>query len=139
MVDLNERHKPEVNDMIKDTIENPHKYVMKPQKEGGGNNLFGDEMKNVLVSNNNIEQYLLMKMIDSPVLKTLMLRRGKLEYVETMTELGVFSMVICDQQSGELLTNVVDGLLPRTKQAISNEGGVNAGFAVVDTLILVDE
>jgi hypothetical protein len=30
MVDLNERHKPEVNDMIKDAIENPHKYVMKP-------------------------------------------------------------------------------------------------------------
>lgn len=69
---------------------------MKPQKEGGGNNLFGDEMKNVLVNNINIEQYLLMKMIDTPVLKTLMLRRGKLEYVETMTELGVFSMVICN-------------------------------------------
>jgi len=37
-----------------------------------------------------------MKKIDSPVLKTLMLRRGKLEYVEAMTELGVFSMEICD-------------------------------------------
>jgi glutathione synthase len=41
--------------MIEDAISNPHKYVMKPQKEGGGNNLFGDEMKNVLVNNSDIE------------------------------------------------------------------------------------
>ena len=35
--------------------------------------------------------------------------------------------------------NHVDGLLPRTKQADCNEGGINAGFAVMDTLLVVDE
>lgn len=42
MFDLNERNKPHVEHAIKDAIEKPHMYVLKPQKEGGGNNIFGD-------------------------------------------------------------------------------------------------
>ena len=29
-------------------IENPKDYVVKPQKEGGGNNFFDDDAKNLL-------------------------------------------------------------------------------------------
>ena len=32
----------EVNGVVDDAIENPHNYVLKPQKEGGGNNFFDD-------------------------------------------------------------------------------------------------
>ena len=127
--------------MIEDAISNPHDYVLKPNKEGGGNNIFGDKVKDLLLQNQTTpldEPYLLMKLIKTPILKTLMLRKGKLTYTSSKTELGIFSLVIANSLTGEIYLNHVDGLLPRTKQADSNEGGVNAGFAVVDHPIVVD-
>ena len=79
-----------------------------------------------------------MDMIDAPLLKTLMLRRGELKMVNSITEIGIFSFVIANSETGEIVLNNVDGLLPRTKQADCNEGGINAGFAVMDHLIIVD-
>lgn len=29
---------------VRDAIQNPSRYVLKPQREGGGNNFFGQEM-----------------------------------------------------------------------------------------------
>ncbi len=79
-----------------------------------------------------------MEKIDTPILQTYMVRKGKISYTPSITELGVFSFLISNSQTGEILLNVVDGLLPRTKQADCDEGGVNAGFAVIDHLLLVD-
>lgn len=139
MVDLKEREDPLVDKTIKDAIENPHKYVLKPQKEGGGNNYFGEDMKQILIKDEGLDQFLLMEIIDAPILKTYMLRKGNLAYVDSITELGVFSMVIANSKTGEIIFNEVDGLLPRTKQADCNEGGVNAGFAVIDTMLPIDD
>ena len=95
-------------------------------------------MKEILIQKINLEQYLLMEMIFTPILKTYMLRRGELKYIDSVTELGVFSLVIANSQTGKIHLNVVDGLLPRTKQADCDEGGVSAGFAVIDHILLVD-
>jgi hypothetical protein len=51
-------------------------------------------MKNILEKGENIEQYLLMEMIDTPILKTWMLRKGELKFVNSITELGIFSLCI---------------------------------------------
>jgi len=79
-----------------------------------------------------------MEKIDAPVLQTYMIRKGKLTYTPSITELGIFSFLISNSQTGEIILNQVDGLLPRTKQADCNEGGVNAGFAVIDHILLTD-
>jgi glutathione synthase len=79
-----------------------------------------------------------MEKIDAPILKTYMIRKGKISFTPSITELGIFSLVISNSATGEIMLNEVDGLLPRTKQADCDEGGVNAGFAVIDHLILVD-
>jgi hypothetical protein len=79
-----------------------------------------------------------MDMIKAPVLKTLMLRKNELKFINSITEIGVFSLFIGDSKTGQIYLNEVDGLLPRTKQADCDEGGVNAGFAVVDNLLIVD-
>ena len=60
---------------IKNAIANPQNYVLKPQKEGGGNNFFGQELQQILIKGDKIDQYLLMDMISAPILKTLMLRK----------------------------------------------------------------
>lgn len=95
-------------------------------------------MKQILEKGEGLEQFLLMDMIDAPVLKTWMLRKGELKRVNSITEIGIFSFVIANVETGEIALNQVDGLLPRTKQADCDEGGINAGFAVMDHLIIVD-
>lgn len=95
-------------------------------------------MKEILQKGEGLDQFLLMDMINAPVMQTLMLRRGELKLVKSITEIGVFSFVIANSATGEVVLNKVDGLLPRTKQADCNEGGINAGYAVMDHLIIVD-
>ena len=36
--------------VVKAAIQNPHRYVIKPQMEGGGNNIYGDNIKNMLTN-----------------------------------------------------------------------------------------
>jgi hypothetical protein len=35
---------PETAQIISDAISHPERYVLKPQREGGGNNLYGEEL-----------------------------------------------------------------------------------------------
>lgn len=67
-----------------------------------------------------------------------MLRQGKLIESETLSELGIFSSVFINSAKHEVLENVTIGRLLRTKGKDSNEGGVNAGFAVIDSPMIVD-
>lgn len=39
---------PETQAIVAKAIANPHDYVVKPQKEGGGNNLYDEEAKSLL-------------------------------------------------------------------------------------------
>jgi Eukaryotic glutathione synthase, ATP binding domain len=96
-------------------------------------------MREILQKKENIERFLLMEKIDAPVLQTYMIRKGKISYTPSITELGIFSFLISNAITGEIILNEVDGLLPRTKQADCEEGGVNAGFAVIDHLMLIDD
>jgi hypothetical protein len=34
-----------VNEVVERAILNPHEFVLKPQKEGGGNNFFDEELR----------------------------------------------------------------------------------------------
>ena len=38
----------EVQQIVANAINNPHSYVVKPQKEGGGNNFYDEEAKLLL-------------------------------------------------------------------------------------------
>ena len=45
MVDLNDFENSETQAMVAAALENPKKFVLKPMKEGGGNNIFGEELR----------------------------------------------------------------------------------------------
>lgn len=40
----------EVRAVVEKAIANPNRFVIKPQMEGGGNNFYGDKVKNMLLS-----------------------------------------------------------------------------------------
>ncbi len=39
----------EVQEVVEKAIQDPNGFVIKPQKEGGGNNFYGDSVKDMLI------------------------------------------------------------------------------------------
>ena len=130
-------------DAVRLGLGNPGGYVLKPQREGGGNNLYGDELTAALRTYDpdaspgepgDLSAYILMQRIFPPANRTLCLRRGELAELDTLSELGVYGGYL---RVGEtVVLNEVGGHLLRTKAATSDEGGVAAGYAVLDSPLL---
>ncbi|GAB5586862.1 Glutathione synthetase [Umbelopsis nana] len=118
-------------------LANPGKYVMKPQREGGGNNLYGNDIVTELkrLEGKRLDAYILMDLIRSPPLKNIMVREGLLIQGDVISELGIYGTYLHDGKK-EIL-NEPAGHLLRTKGHGTNEGGVAAGFAVIDSPLLL--
>ena len=141
-----------VKEIVQKVIENPKDYVVKPQKEGGGNNFYDAEAADLLkkfVSLKDtspdeyeaLKQFMIMERINPPMIKAWMLRDGQILEIDSLSELGCYSfiMIDTDNQDEKLMHNENFGTLMRTKGSHSNEGGVNAGYAVIDSPILYIE
>ena len=64
MDDLEEASTSQV---LQDAAEHPDRYVLKPQREGGGNNLYGPQLKERLENKEGLSAYILMQRIRPPV------------------------------------------------------------------------
>jgi hypothetical protein len=113
----------------------PDAYVLKPQREGGGNNLYGEEMVARLRDRAGLGAFILMQRIRPPLNRALFMRAGVASPADALGELGVYSVHMSVR--GTTTHNRAVGHLLRTKTADSNEGGVAAGFAVLDSPLLV--
>lgn len=116
------------------------RFVLKPQREGGGNNIYRKAIPPFLekLPKTHWPAYILMEMIEPPPLKNAILRNGELHRGGVICELGVYGVCLWSQKSGEMLNNREAGYLLRTKGDQSEEGGVAAGFGAVDSCCLVD-
>ncbi|TNV79883.1 hypothetical protein FGO68_gene7423 [Halteria grandinella] len=140
---------PEVQQVVQKAITNPKGYVIKPQKEGGGNNFYGFAVKEMLEkahsspeSLENLKQYLIMERIYPPEIPAHMVREGRLlSSSATLQEMGIYSSLFINVSEGAIPINEhgIFGCLVRTKTADSDEGGVVAGFSVVDQPFLTHE
>ena len=79
--------------------------------------------------------YILMELIRPPKLQNYLLRRGQVHQSEVLCELGIYGIWLSDGSVVHL--NESGGHLLRTKTSNSHEGGVAAGFAVLDSPYLV--
>jgi len=134
------------------------RLVLKPQREGGGNNIYKGDIPAFLegLSVEERSSWIAMALIVPPAGVGSFLVRpvsgvggagnedegpAKLVRVETISELGIFGWALFGRDEG---TGVVRkergdvGWLMRTKGVESNEGGVAAGFSVLDSVVLVD-
>jgi len=134
-------HNDEGNRAYQDAMNNPSRYVVKPQREGGGNNIYGDDIIPFLEKikdSNERNAYILMEKITTPITKNYMVRPGydKPQFVNVVSELGIFGYIIGD--SKKIITNKYVGHMLRTKLSHVNEGGVAAGLGALDSVFLVD-
>ncbi|OCK84802.1 glutathione synthetase large chain [Lepidopterella palustris CBS 459.81] len=127
------------------TPELAQRYVLKPQREGGGNNVYRKTIPEFLktLPESHWPAHILMEMIEPPALKNAILRNGEVQKGGVIGELGVYGVCLWKNGSGldnegKVLENWEAGYLLRTKGDQSEEGGVAAGFGAVDSCCLVD-
>lgn len=119
--------------------------VLKPQREGGGNNIYKGDIPAFLdaLPLKEREAWIAMELIVPP--------RGTSNYLvragggpesavrtEVVSELGIFGWALFGGAAAGKVKEKEIGWLVRTKGKDSNEGGVAAGFSVLDSLVLID-
>uniref|UniRef100_A0A914ICM3 Glutathione synthetase n=1 Tax=Globodera rostochiensis TaxID=31243 RepID=A0A914ICM3_GLORO len=134
--------------IIQDAIQNPDKYVLKPNREGGGNNIWGEKVKEKLLTFTPEEQnaHILMERLNPMVVKNYMVRprkvikekkeTEKIDYAQMTTELSIIGYLFGNAHDLSVQKNVQKGHFLRTKMATENEGGVSFGTGAWDTPFL---
>lgn len=128
----------EVDAIVKQAIANPSNFVLKPQREGGGNNLYGAELKQALETMSPAERaaYVLMDIIRPPAKLATLVRDGEAVSGACVCELGIYGTILTDG-SGKVVHEACVGHLLRQKSLGVDEGGVAAGFACLSSPALV--
>ncbi|KAL3241226.1 glutathione synthase [Nakaseomyces bracarensis] len=118
-------------------MNNPEKYVLKPQREGGGNNIYKEDIPSYLKSLDESEwnAYILMEIIEpEPYTKNIIFRGDDFFRESIISELGIYGTILFDEEKTYFNRN--SGWLLRSKFTTSNEGGVAAGFGCLDSVVL---
>jgi glutathione synthase len=121
-------------------LANPHSYVLKPQREGGGNNLYDDALVEALTTMTHTERgaYILMDKILPPSSPGSLVRGGTIVYnADCVCELGVFGVTLREYGTDRILMNEAVGHILRAKSVLTDEGGVAAGYAFLSSPKLV--
>lgn len=135
---LSETDSQDVSKIISLAISHPHRYVMKPQREGGGNLLANGEMVQALKTMSPEERadYILMERIEPEAHNTVLLRDSHFITTPCIAELGVFCTILANDKQEELI-NSNGGWLLRSKPENVEDGGVAAGRAYLDCPFLI--
>ncbi|CAP96676.1 hypothetical protein E8E15_002096 [Penicillium rubens] len=131
-----------VNSKGRDLALNPDtalNHVLKPQREGGGNNVYKSDIPDFLRSMPEADWrgWVLMELINpAPNAQNVALRNdGEVIRGNVISELGVYGTILWEN-TGKILHNEQGGYLLRTKGKEVNEGGVAAGFSSLDSALL---
>jgi len=130
-------------------------YVLKPQREGGGYNYYGEDLANKLKENVSITlqqdedeeecsiniskklaEFILMQRLFPPKQQAALMRSGVLEgQGDSISEFGCFGCILSsgNGDEDEIFHNEYAGFLLRTKFSDVNEGGVASGFATLSS------
>jgi len=83
----------EAAEAMRRAIIDPSGFVMKPQREGGGHNLFGEALRAALKQLTRAQRsaYILMQKIEPKAFPGILVRSGEVYRGQTISELGVYS------------------------------------------------
>lgn len=125
--------------VIQMALDNPTNFVLKPQREGGGNNLTNQQLFDYLSDSSHLSElpaYILMEKIHAPHCSNILVRDNSATiHPNTISELGIFGSVLWESN---IIYQESGGYLLRTKSQDVSEGGVAAGYAFIDSPWLID-
>ena len=123
-----------------EAMEDPTRFVMKPQREGGGYNYYGDDIRAKIEEAGGphcLDEFILMQKLEAPTQSADLMRKGRVEGSgQCISELGVFACIYVDGD-GKVVLNDYSGYLLRTKFGGVDEGGVASGFATLSSVSLI--
>ena len=123
-----------------EAVRRAHELVLKPQREGGGNNIYRDAIPPFVAQLPVRERaaWIAMELIRPPHgVGAHLVRSGRGRVrASVVSELGVFGWALFGE--GRKVKEEQAGWLVRTKAEDVDEGGVAAGFSVLDSVVLVD-
>jgi len=136
---------------VRKAREEAKSVVLKPQREGGGNNIYKEDIPTFLdnLESREREAWIAMRLIVTPVgVGNYLIRTGSTSgssgsqtplKTYTISELGIFGWSLFGDDGGDsIVEEETVGWLVRTKGIETNEGGVATGFSVLDSILLVD-
>ena len=118
--------------------------VLKPQREGGGNNVYKESIPVFLdqLPRAEREAWIAMELIRPPEgVENWLVRAGEggegRVKGDVVSELGIYGWALFGR-GAQRVRERTGGWLVRTKGRESDEGGVAVGFSVLDSVVLVD-
>jgi len=129
-------------DVINMAITEPDKFVLKPQREGGGHNIYGRDIATVLPPIRDSPEklkYILMQLIRAPVIDNILMGPNvhpSIGHIDQVTcELGIFGSILGSKNIVSF--NNEDGHVLRCKRLGINEGGICCGYGAIDSPLLI--
>jgi len=129
----------EINEVYKDAIAHPENYYLKPQKEGGGNNLVNDEIRQKLqdLDDPELKTYIIQKRIVPPLVDTYHCVKGGYYVSQSFIEIGIASSLFTKfnaaTESSPATNVVIDsqmiGMFCKSKDSSVKEAEVCKGTA----------
>ena len=118
-------------------------YVLKPNLEGGGHNIYRSDIPNFLnsVPQEQWSKYILMRLIEPPPTTGTLTMPEELYHGAVVSELGILGTCLWRRkQSGdvEMIKNDVAGWTFKTKPAEIDEMSVVKGYGSFDCPLLTD-
>lgn len=118
--------------------------VLKPQREGGGNNVYHASipafLKGLEANLDEARAWIAMHLIQPPKTgsENYLVSAGNVKAAkkDTVSELGIFGWSLFGGGDSSINEKTA-GWLVRTKGRESDEGGVAVGYSVIDSLVLV--
>ncbi|KAL3099482.1 hypothetical protein niasHS_002937 [Heterodera schachtii] len=126
--------------IIADAIAFPDRYVLKPNREGGGKNFWGQDIVDKLSQFTQKERasFILMEKLNPLTVKNYLVwpNRDEAAFDDVVMELGVYGFMLGNRVDGTVPYFDQPGHLVRTKLASSNEGGISVGTGAFDSVYL---
>jgi len=119
----------------------PTKYILKPMKEGGGNNITGDKLKDIIPEEDSeisdlIKNSVIVEKIESYEHEGLVIRNEKLKVQNSISEFSIYGIILTNEN--KLIINKSVSFLVRTKDKESIEGGIIEGAGAIDIPCLLN-
>jgi len=111
--------------------------VLKPQLEGGGNNIYDGAIAETLrnLTPKEREAYILMERLRPMVQENILVRANEpLNLISVDKELGIFGYLL--GSNDKIIKQEQFGHMIRTKPSSANEGGISTGAAGHDSPFL---
>ena len=139
---LRDMDKEKQKELFNQITSNPHSYVIKPQREGGGNNYYDDKIIPLLPKDDSepsdeLLNSIIMERIEAPEYETLNLIDEKVIVNTINSEFSVYGVIISSDDKIYNINKSV-GFLVRSKDKNEGEGGVIHGSGCVDLPCLMD-